>query len=714
MAALGTIRKRGAFLVIIIGLGLFAFIAEEMFRSCEATSNEKRQLVGEVLGKKITVQEFQTLMDEYQEVRKLTEGRDNLSEDEMNNIKDMVWNDFVTRTILDSETAALGITVTDEELQAVLTEGNHPLLAGSPFTNKQTGRFDVTQLTRFLAEYRNADTQDPRLAESYRRIYTYWQFTEKNLRLQILMEKYHSLLTHCLLSNPISAKAAYTDKSVERSLQLASLAYSTLADDKIEISDADLKDWYNAHKDMFRQPVETRDIRYVDFQVTASAADRNALLADMQKVSRSLADGADAAEIVRRAQSSVSFTGIPVTAGSFPRDIAARIDSMTVGETSTPFETQYDNTLNVVKLITKTQLPDSVEYREIQVGGATVEAARATADSIATALREGADFETLARRYGQEGKTQWLTSSQYEQAANINADSRAYLEALTVSADDGVQNIALSQGNVILQVTARRAYVSKYVAAVVKRTVDFSKGTYSDAYNRFSRFVSESTTPESLTSNAARYGYTITDQPNLSTSAHQVAYGVRGTRDAMKWVFDSPAGSVSPLYECGDNNHLLVLVLDKIHPAGHLTLDDVRDRVKAEVLRERKFEQLRDRLAGVRSIADARAKGAEISTLQGVTFAAPAYVAATRSSEPAVSGAATATAQGTLCPRVIRGNAGAYLLQVTSQKQNTGKFDARAEEKQSAQQLRRAVSPRYYLTELLLRSDIKDNRYLFF
>ena len=56
MAALGKIRKRGVALVCIIGLGLFAFIAEEAFRSCEATKNQQRQQIGEVLGNKINVQ----------------------------------------------------------------------------------------------------------------------------------------------------------------------------------------------------------------------------------------------------------------------------------------------------------------------------------------------------------------------------------------------------------------------------------------------------------------------------------------------------------------------------------------------------------------------------------------------------------------------------------------------------------------------------------
>ena len=74
MAALGKIRKHGIALICIIGLGLFAFIAEEMFRSCEASRNKQRQQVGEVLGKKIDVQEFQKLVDEYTEVIRREQG----------------------------------------------------------------------------------------------------------------------------------------------------------------------------------------------------------------------------------------------------------------------------------------------------------------------------------------------------------------------------------------------------------------------------------------------------------------------------------------------------------------------------------------------------------------------------------------------------------------------------------------------------------------
>ena len=135
MAALGKIRKRGVILVIIIGLGLFAFIAEEAFRSCEATKNQQRQQVGEVLGNKINVQEFQALVDEYQEVIKMTQGRDNLSEEELNQVKDQVWNQFINDQLISNEAKKLGLTVTDEELQNILKEGTNPMLRQSPFVN---------------------------------------------------------------------------------------------------------------------------------------------------------------------------------------------------------------------------------------------------------------------------------------------------------------------------------------------------------------------------------------------------------------------------------------------------------------------------------------------------------------------------------------------------------------------------------------------------
>ena len=697
--------------MIIIGLGLFAFIAEEAFRSCEATKNQQRQQIGEVLGNKINVQEYQALVDEYQEVLKMTQGIENLSEEQLNSLKDEVWNSYVNEQIIASEAGKIGLTVTDEELQNIMKEGTNPMLLRSPFVNQQTGRFDVTMLTKFLADYKK-NSSNPQVAESYQKIYQYWQFIEKQLRSQTLAQKYQALIGNSLISNPVSAKMAFDAQNQETDVELASIAYSSVNDNDVQVSESDLKAKYEAEKELFKQMAETRDIKYVDFQVVASAADRQALMATMKDAAEKLQSGANSAEVVRKAQSQCSYTGIAATKRAYPSDIAAKLDSMSVGQTVGPFETKSDNTFNVVKLLSKVQMPDSIEYRQIQVGGATIDEARKTADSIYTALKGGANFEELAQKYGQTGDKQWLTSAMYENSNTMDEESKNYLNSINTLGVNDVKNLEFAQGNIVLQVTARKAMVDKYDVALVKHTIDFSKATYSDAYNKFSQYVSENKTIEELEKNAAKFGYQVQERKDMFNSEHNVV-GIRATREAMKWIFDAKEGQVSPLYECGSNDNLLVVALTKIHPVGYRSLNDVQDMVKQEVIRDKKFEQIKAKFAGVADIAAAKAKGARVDSVKQITFSAPVFVQATGSSEPALAGAVASLKQGDFSKAIIKGNGGAFLFRVIKKAQREGAtFDAKAVEKSLSQRAQQAAGR--FLQELYQKANVVDNRYLFF
>ena len=713
MAAIGKIRSWGPTLVVVIGLALFAFIAEEMFRSCEASKNETRQQVGEVLGEKINVQDFQALIDEYQEVIKMSQGRDNLTEDELNQVKDQVWNTFVNNKILEKEAKELGLTVTDTEMQNMLREGTNPMLAQTPFVNQQTGRFDVAQLTKFLNDYKS--NQNPQLAEQYKAIYDYWRFIEKTLRQQTLAQKYQALLSNCLLSNPVSAKAAHDAQHQESTILLAAMPYSSIKDDEVQISDADLKAKYDSQKEAFRQIVETRDIKYVDFQVVASKTDRDALMKDMQDASRKLDSGAAPAEVVRKAQSQIPYVGLPVTNRALPTDIASRIDSMAVGQTTAPFESTSDNTLNVVKLINKQQLPDSVEFRVIQVGAETADAAQKKADSIYTAIKAGAPFDSIAKKYGQTGEKQWLTSAQYQNSTNIDADSKEYLLALNTMGAGEMKNLKLSQVNLILQVTDRRAMVTKYDVAIIKHTIDFSKQTYSDAYNKFSQYVSENNTIEGLEQNAEKFGFKVLERNDIMNAEHNVA-GIRATRETMKWIFDAKPGQVSPLYECGSNDHLLVVALTKVHAAGYRDLDGVKDVLKQQVLRDKKYDMLKAKLEGVKSVADAKAKGATIDTVKQISFGSPVFVQMTGSSEPALAGAVVATKDKEFHAAPVKGNGGAFVFQVLNVAKTGEGAEDKGHEKQIETQLKQTAmqAASRFMQELYQKAKITDNRYLFF
>ena len=717
MAAIGKIRSWGPVLATVIGLALFAFIAEEMFRSCEATGNERRQQVGEVLGKKISVQDFQSYVDEFQEYMKLAQNRDNFSEEELNQQKDQVWQLFVSNAIIEKEAEKLGLTVTNEEMQNILKEGQNPFLLQPPylFVNQETRRFDVNQLTKFLDDYKKMQSQggNAQMAEQYQTVYKVWKFMEKVLRQQVLQSKYNSLLAQSMLTNPVSAKMAFDAQNVESDVLLATIPYSSIKDDEVKVSDADLKAKYEEKKEQYRQYFETRDIKYVDFQVVASKADRDALMQTMTDARQQFLNGVSAAEVVRKAQSQIAYTGIAAQRSAFPSDIASRLDSMQVGQVSVPFETAYDNTLNVVKLINKVQLPDSVEFRMISVGGSSLDDAHKRADSIYNAINAGADFETLAKKYGQTGEKQWMTSAMYERMQTVDPDTKEYINALNTMGDGEMKNLSLSQVSIILQVTARKAFVTKYDVAAVKHTIDFSKATYSAAYNKFSQYVSENKTLESLEKNAQKFGFTVQERKDLSNNEHNVA-GLRSTRETMKWIFDAKVDELSPLYECGNNDHLLVVALTNIHPQGYRDFESVKDELKSQVINDKKFEKAAEKLAGVKDMAAAKQKGAVVDSVRQITFAAPVFVQAAGASEPALSGAVSAVKQGQMSPAVVKGNGGAYLFQVLSKKLREGaKFDAKQQAQQVQQQAQQMVG-RMAMNELYLKANVVDNRYLFF
>ncbi len=713
MAALGKVRSKGVLLICIISLGLFAFIAEEAFRSCESSSNDARQQVGEVLGEKISVTDFQKLVDEYTEVIKMQQGQENLNEDQLNQVKDMVWNTYVQTKLVENEAKKLGLTVTDTELQNVLIEGTNPMLMQTPFFNQQTGRFDANALKKFLAEYKTQGKTNPQLAKQYETIYKYWTFIEKSLRQQLLAQKYQGLFAHCLLSNKVEAQMAFNDQNEESQIQLAALPYSSIDDNKVQISDADLKAKYDEVKGRFKQYVESRDIKYIDVQVKASASDRAALQKEFAAYDTELASAADPSDLVHKSGSLISYIGVPVSKDAFPYDIAQRLDSMAVGSTSKVVENKGDNTLNIIKLVAKQQLPDSVQFRQIQVAGANAQETAKRADSIYTALKSGADFEVIAKKYGQTGEKAWLTTRQYQSAPSLDKNTKDYINSLNTMAVNEVKNIALTQGNLIVQVVDRKAVISKYTAAVIKKNITFSKDTYNAAFNKFSSFVSANLSAEDLVKNAAKAGFTVQERKDVTTAEHNLA-GIRSTREAMRWLFEAKKGAVSPLYECGDNDHMLIVMLNNINNVGYRSLEDaqVKEYVKGEVMKDKKAEMLLAKLNGVKSVDAAKAKGATIAAVNQVTFAAPVFVAAAGASEPALSGAVAATAKGKFCKAPVKGNAGVYVFQVVNKTKRPGKFDAATMMQQLRQKEMQMAGN--FMNELYIKAKVVDNRYLFF
>ena len=715
MAVLGKIRSKGAILVGAISLALIAFLAGDAARSCEGMKGESHQQIGKILGENISVQEYQKLFDEYQSAIKFTMQRDNLSEQELNQVKDQVWQQLVSSRVLEADAKKVGLTVTEKEIENVLSEGTNPVLTQTPFVNQQTGRFDVNALKQFFDSYNKAKAAKSPELDQMQAVYDYWLFVVKNLRTQLLGQKYQALLASCVLSNKAEATMAFKDNNEESQIQLASLAYSSVKDADVKISDDDLKAKYDELKPAFRQSVETRDIKFVDYQIKASAADRKVVAKEMNDFQHQLATATDPSGVISKSGSEISYLGLPVSNKAYQQypDIASKIDSLSVGTTGV-VENAQDNTLNIIRVLSKAQLADSIQFRQINIAAATIDEARAKADSIQKALAGGADFDALAKRYGQTGEKVWFTGQQYEMAPSMSQDNRKFINALLNGEVNATQNLALTQGNIILQVLDKKAFTTKTTAAVIKKVIDFSKATRSNAYNKFSEFVAKSSTVADLEKNAPKFGYQVQSLNDISTAEHYVG-GIPGTRDALKWLFEAKQGEVSPLYECGNNDHLLVIALTAVHPQGYRSWDDaqVKEILKREVIKDKKAEKLMAKLKGVNSIAAAQAKGAKVSSVNQITFAAPAFVQATGSVEPALSGAVAGTAAGKFSKAPVKGNAGVYVFQVVKKSMRAGsKYDETLVMQQAAQANMQLVGN--FMQDLILKAKVVDNRYLFF
>ena len=712
MATLQKIRSKGPLLVIVIGLALFAFIAGDAWKVLQP--HQGKQDVGEVNGEVLSAQDYQKMVDELSEVIKLTNGLNSLTEDQLNNVKDQVWQSYVNNKLLAEQAEKLGLKVTDAEIQSIIDQGTHPLLMQTPFRNPQTGMFDKDMLKKFLVDYANlnASQMPAQYVEYYQKMGAFWQFVEKTLAQSTLAEKYQNLVTKSLISNPVAAEDAFNSRTEQSDLLLAGVPYSSINDSTIQVSDSEIKDRYNEKKEQFKQLVETRDIRYIDVKVVPSDADRKAVDKEVTEYSNQLASTtADFGTFIRSTGSSVNYSDVPVSKSVFPADVASRLDSTNVNEVYGPYYNQTDDSFNAFKLLAKVSSPDSIQFRQIQVYADTEEKTKTLADSIYNALKGGADFAAVAKIYGQTGEATWVNAQSWE-GSELDADNSKFINTLLNQPVNELANLNMGQANLILQVMNKKSMQTKYKVAVVKREVEISKETYNAAYNKFSQFVAQNTTIDSMVKNAEESGYTLMPRTDLSSAEHYVG-GVRSTREALKWIFAAKPGEVSPLYECGENDHLMVVALDKIHEAGYRDINSVAEMLRAEIRRDKKAEKIMEEMKKYNSIAQVKGmKDAVSDSVKHVTFSAPAYISVTRSSEPVIGAVAAKTAANKVSAP-IKGNGGVYMIQVYAKEKGSEKFDAKQEEATLTNMAVR-IAGNQLINALYQKAKVVAQRYLFF
>lgn len=700
-------------MLIVIGLALLAFIlgdAWKIIRPNQGVTN-----VGKINGKAVNAQEYQQEVEKYAEVTRYMNGLQNLTDDQYAQVKDQVWFTMIRQNILDKASDAIGLKVTDAEIQSVIESGNSQMFGATPFQNPQTGEFDVDYLKSFLATYHeiDRDTYPAEYLQQFDDMYNFWLNMEKDIRLNLQQSKYQALVNNAIITNPVSRKDSYEARIRRSDVLMASLPFSSVADSLVKITSSDVKKVYNEKKELFLQYADSRDIQYIDVEITPSEADRAALKEEVAGFEAQLAETADDyAAFIRMTESEMAFSEVPMTKEALPSDIAVRLDSVKTGEVFGTYYNAADDSYNTFKVLSTVTAPDSIQFRAMQVVAADEDAIAKLADSICTAVAKGGDFEKIAADYSQTGATQWIGTMDYAGVA-LTGDNALYINKLGSMKKGSVEALKLSGATLVLNVLDTKNPVTKYNTAIVKRIAQFSDETSDDAYNKLSSFVASNNSVDELKANAEANGFRLLSYPNFQSAAYNVG-SVAKSHDALRWAFDAEEGQVSKIYEVGENNdHLLVVGVEKIHNKGYRPVEDLAISLQQEAVNNKKAEILMQKFAGVTTMEQAKAiEGIRLDTVKYVNFTTPAYISSTFSSEPAI-GAAVYNIDREVLSAPVKGQGGVYVVEKITPDNHSSEFDEKAEGERM-----RSMEATYLnntvLQQLYIMADVDDIRYKIF
>lgn len=708
MAVLEKIRSRAVILVIAIGLGLFAFIFGDVGNWFSSLYRDSEMDAFIVNGNKVKIQDYEQAvsqtMEQYKQMNR------NLSEAETQQVRNMVYQTMVSKQILSEEADKIGLTVTPAETFDLVQGDNlSPMILQSGlFTNPETGLFDRAALLNFLKQIKTkgATPQEQALIDQYKAI---WVQLEDDIRSNKLGEKYTSLISGAVVANKLELAYYTKANSVAADLAYVQQSVAQAPDADVQVTDADIKAYYDSHKELFASQNGGADLDVIYATITPSASDVESAKSDIAEAEKALKAGENPANVLED-YSDVKYVDYYLPIGEFnnpifPADFAAFLESAPVGEVSQVYD--LGQSVSVAKLLDKKVSPEMLRVSHIML--APAQAGQPTVDSLLTVLKaDPSQFATLAANYSIDtntktngGEITWLneaTAAQY-----LGEDFSDAIYKATV----GVPFAFKSQyGEHIVLVNEAKDNVAKYKVAFAQRNIVASNETQTALYNDISSFIAQNMDKD-IDSLALNKGYQVL--PNVKVSADQpmLTQGIENSRSLVKWAMSAKPGEVSDITECGDKWVFVRLnssFTDKVIP-----LAMVKDQVTDIVRDEKKVEAMYAQLTGAKYSnleAFAEQLHSQVDTLSTVKFNTTRLAGI--GYEPAINAAAAYAPVESLQP--LKGVRSVYLVKALNRTEDPA---TEADTKGLLDAERKGIVRSQALTYIIQKSDIKDRRYKF-
>jgi len=705
MATLQNIRNRGGLLVaIVIGLALGAFILGDMLNSGSKLMTPSKMKIAEIDGESVQYPDFQRKVEELSEVYKMNTQKTTIDEATWEQIREQVWQGYLQENIIGKATDKLGIAVTAEELFDLVQGSNpHPIIQ-QLFKNPKTGAVDKATIIQFLKSLETTATAQQK---------SYWLYIESQIKLDRLRTKYSSLVSKGLDVTTDEAKKSLEAKNKSVNFQYVVLNYSTVADASVNVSDNELKEYYNKHKDEYKQE-KTRKIEYVTFEVLPSSSD----IANTQKwlndTKPEFASATDNKQFIS-VNSDIAFDP-----GFFKKEeLSPALATWAFNAQPGDFYGPYleNNEYKLAKLDQFKMMPDSVQASHILISpqtAGTIEKAKAKVDSIKRLIENGADFAAMAKKFSEDqgsaakgGDLGWFKRKQMVPE----------FEEVAFSGEINKLNIANTRFGFHLIKTIKKGKETNEVRlAILARKVEPGTETYQKIYSEVSKFASENQTAEAF-SKAVVAQKLDKKMASLKENDREVP-GLETSRQLVKAAFSAENGKVlvnnenSSIFEFG--NKFVIGILTGATEEGNSTFEEAKVRVDMVVRKEKKAQMLAEKLknaaAGQSDLSGVASKlSTEVKDAAGINF--NSFSIPVIGTEPAVIGTVSFLPEGKISVP-IEGNNGVYLAKVTSVSKSDDK-NVKGEKKRLEQSLDYRASSQVF-ESLKKVAEITDRRAKFY
>ena len=701
MAVLQTLRtKFGLAISIIVALGLLSFIIDPGQIESAVRSMSSKYDVGKINGKSVSYTDFQEDIERFTRLSELMTGSSASSEEDHAEIRDAAWQSLIDKVLFVKEAKDAGITVGEAEMLDLTTGANpSPIIAQNAMFLDANGNFSPDMVVDFV---RLVNTDD-----NYK---LYWNYLQNTVYTQQFYQKYGALFNASSYQNPLMLRRAISENNETTDVDFVMVPIMYLADSTIVVSDNEIRDYYNNHKDFFRQNA-SRDLEYVVFEVVPSAEDIAAVGDKMAELHEEFATTDNMRNfLLKNSDRPLSNywyrDGELSTINSEVNDYA-----FSGQEGASPVYTN-GNTFYSVKVMDTAMVPDSAYVKHILLTG---DNAAHLADSLVqVASQRDVYFANLAALYssdqstatdGELGSIGWMTQTYmipgFESVIEAPAGKPFVLNTV--------------YGTHVVLVSEKSAPVLKKQVAILEKTAVPSNETYNGYYAQANKFATIAHTGKKGGS-AEAYKAALDSMGVYSHAMNRVteatsSYGaIDNAKEITRWAFDHKPGNVSDIITV-NQNYFFIALLNGVHEEGYATVAEaaqsIRDELYNNKLGEKKAEEVAEKIKGLTDLqAVADALGTTVSSQSGVTFATLGSSAL----DPKFVGALVNAPVGVLSGPVA-GLIGVYVYEVKGH--DTGSFytedDAARYEQQKNQ-----YNSQMLMSVMMDDADVKDNRARFF